>query len=335
MSELETISAERLRCKQIPPIKWILPDILPEGLTILAGAPKAGKSWLALDLCLSVAAQRPMWGKMPAVQGDVLYCALEDSDRRIQDRFSQLWNTDSTRGELWPSNLYFAYKLDALDGDIMQQLRKWFDEHPQTKLIVIDTLGRIRKPVKNESYNKDYNDLAAVKSIADATGCAVVVVHHLRKMYSTDPFDRISGTQGILGAADTAWILTRERKTTDGKLAITGRDVEEAEFALRFGDCRWELMSEDAENYDLMQNPVLRFVAQIPDCTQKSAESFSRDYEHFCNKAGIQSGLTTKRPDIAFSRKWNAVISDFWRVGKTATKLHTRIGTEYLITDAV
>ena len=331
---LESISAFELERKTIEPIRWIVDGLIPQGLTILAGAPKAGKSWLALDLCLSVALGDPLWGRRvdPNV-GDVVYLALEDSDRRLKDRMQKVLD-----GRKAPSNLYFITEAPPIDGGLFPQMEYLLDCQPNTSLIVIDTLGRIRQSSSRDGYQKDYAEMSALKHLADSQkhGCAVVAVHHLRKMRAFDPFDMISGTNGIMGAADTALVLQRSRQSTDGRLAITGRDLDEAEFALKFTEkCRWELISEDAKAYDFKNDPLVKFLTDLPAedgiAFQGFAEELTIEYQGYCRKNKLKDGLTDIKPSIALSRKLNGISSELWRCRKKMTTQHTNRGTMIFI----
>lgn len=320
---LESFSAYDLQRRDIPPIRWIINGLIPQGLTILAGAPKAGKSWLALDLCLSVARSDPFWGRdTTPMPGSVIYLALEDSDRRLKSRMQKVLD-----GRDAPTNLHFITEAPPLNGGLVEQMQQLFDWKPDTSFVVIDTLGRIRQASKLDGYQKDYGELSALKRLADAQNCGIVVVHHLRKMQGSDPFDRISGTNGIMGSADTAMVLTRERKESEGRLNITGRDLDEAELVLKFSDsCRWELLSDDAKGYDFMGDPLVKYISQL-DYYQGFAEEIAADYKAFCQKEGLSHGLSDTKPSISLSRRLNAISGDLWRCRKQISSTHTSKGS--------
>lgn len=237
------ISASDLVTKVFPEPRWAVPGLIPEGATLLVGAPKRGKSWLLLGLGIAVAAGGRAIGKLPVQGGDVLLLCLEDSQRRLQER---LWRT--LDGEAAPSRLYLgtAWPLLSQGGD--QQLAAWLTEHPDTRLVGIDVLARLRPPTrdKGDLYQKDYDTMAAFKQVADAYGVALVVVHHSRKADADDPLDTISGTAGLAAAADTALILKREKGKAEASLYVRGRDVAEADYTLGFDPvtCRWSLLGD-------------------------------------------------------------------------------------------
>lgn len=225
-------TASDLLKKELPPVQFIVAGLLPHGLTLLASPPKYGKSWFVLDLCLSVASGRSFLGYNTNKSG-CLYLALEDSENRLQDRVRKV-----LQGETAPENFYYALQSNDLAHGLIGQLEQFIEHVPGVKLIVIDTLQKVRGMMNrcDNAYSQDYNDAGALKSFADTHNLCVLLVHHLRKMSDdSDPFNRISGTNGILGAADTAITLTRTKRS-DGEttLSLTGRDVDSSELILQF-----------------------------------------------------------------------------------------------------
>jgi RecA-family ATPase len=240
-----SITAAALQCKQFPEIGWVLEGILPEGLTLLVGKPKVGKSWLALELSLGVAdGGFVMTAIRPACTGDVLYLALEDNQRRLQKRSTKL------RGALkgiWPARLTLVTQWRRLDKGGLEDIVEWCDSVVNPRLIVIDTLQKI-KPIKsNAGYAEDYDALQALQQFAGERGIAILILHHQRKMEADDPLDTVSGTLGLAGSADTTLVLNR---TAQGiTLYGRGRDIEEFERAMQFdrGSCRWRLLGDAEE----------------------------------------------------------------------------------------
>jgi hypothetical protein len=247
----ETMSAAELMSKELPPAKWAVSDVLPEGVTILGGKPKMGKSWLALGLCVSVAAGGYAFGKIAAERGGALYLGLEDQERRLQRRLKKV-----LAGEDAPDGLEVAWSWPRLDQGGVESLRKYIEDRPQTRLVVVDTLKKIR-PRESGSrgiYDLDYEALEPLLPLAGQYGIAILVVHHLRKLEAGDPFDMISGSTGLTGGVDGALVLKRDRGKQDATLAIDGRDIEEpTELALRWDAdiASWSLMG-DAEEYRLV-----------------------------------------------------------------------------------
>lgn len=241
---LSTISAAALQGKDIPPIRWIVENLIPAGLNILASPPKYGKSWAVLDLGLAVTAGGRFLGYQTN-PCEVLYLALEDSERRLKSRMIKL-----LAGKNAPAGFHFATAAHDMDNGLFDELEGFLKAHPKTGLIIIDTLQRVRGAVhgKEGAYAADYREVGGLKAFADRYGIAVLLVHHLRKMADdSDPFNRISGTNGLMGAADTALVLTKEKRGDENAtLSIVGRDVESSDTVLRFNKdtCRWENLGD-------------------------------------------------------------------------------------------
>ncbi len=237
--KLDTMDAETLMTTPMEPLKFIVSGLLPQGLHVLAGSPKIGKSWLALWICLQVAKGESVWG-FATNKSDVLYLCLEDSFARIQSRLFEI--TDEA-----PPILHFAIMSDAIGSGLEHQIESFIKEHPDTGLIVIDTLQKVRKTVSGNAnpYAADYDDINALKQIADKYKIAIVLVHHLRKTGDADPLNMISGTSGIAGGADTNFVLQKDKRTENtATLICTGRDIEGRELFLEFNRERfvWELL---------------------------------------------------------------------------------------------
>ena len=227
-------SLQDLLSWDLPPVRWAVPDILPEGLTLLAGKPKLGKSWLALSTALAIAAGGVALGKQPVQQGEVLYLALEDNARRLQARSRQLLT--SMTGV--PHGIDFALSWPRLNEGGVECLEAYLKEHPQVRLVVIDTWAKVAPRATNRQssqYAGDYEALTPLKTLADTYHVSILAVHHLRKMGSTDVLDEITGSIGITGAVDGTLILKRDRGQQKATLFVTGRDVEhEQHLALSF-----------------------------------------------------------------------------------------------------
>ena len=215
---------------------YIVEQLLYPGLYILAGASKIGKSWLALDLCLSVAEGEPFL-KHETHKGQVLYLALEDSLLRLQNRLYEFTEEPA-------EGLQFSTLASTIGNGLEQQLEDAKHRLPDLRLIVIDTLQKVRRTV-DAKYGSDYSELGVLKSVADKLCVAILLIHHTRKEYDTDPFNMISGTTGLIGCADGSFVLTREKRSEGvGKLFCTGRDIESAEIAVRFDGHRWSVTDE-------------------------------------------------------------------------------------------
>lgn len=244
----ERINAAALLRETFEPVQWALQGILPEGVSILSGDPKIGKSWLVLQACVSVGCGLPLWpGRAPETRGRALYLSLEDNKRRLRRRLDTLLSSFPQRPAVDLVDMYVEWpKAEA--G--VKRLREWLAAHPDTRLVVIDTVSAFRDadPGKKSAYAHDYAVGEMMKPLAREFSCAVVLVMHNRKAASDDPMQRISGTQGLTGSVDNVLVLTRERGRMDAALFVDGRDIEEAqELALRLDNGRWGCFGTVAE----------------------------------------------------------------------------------------
>jgi RecA-family ATPase len=238
------ITAAELQGKDFPPVRWVVPDLIPEGLTILAGKPKLGKSWLVLDVALAVARGGWTLGDRHCARGSVLYAALEDGQRRLKERMRKVCASES-----WPAGLAFRTEIPNLGAGGLDQLAGWIDGARDPRLIIVDTFAKVR-PAKTRDetqYEADYRAAGLLKTLADKTGVGVIIVHHVRKMEADDPLDAVSGTNGLTGAADTILVLKRDGSGVT--LYGRGRDIEEQELALEFRrqECRWSVLGSADE----------------------------------------------------------------------------------------
>ncbi|SCH96757.1 DNA primase (bacterial type) [uncultured Ruminococcus sp.] len=242
--KLSIISATDLYKADLPPVKFIVKDILPEGTGMVSAPSKTGKSWLVLDMGLSVSAGIPFMGYQTNQCG-VLYLALEDSLARLQDRMKKVLN-----GSPAPEQFYFAIKAPTIDDGLLDLFDLHFKEHPETKLVIIDTLQKVRGQSlpRESSYAQDYREMGIIKNFMDARGVTVFFVHHNRKMIDeSDPFNMISGTTAIMGAADTIMIMTKDKRADQtATLHLTGRDIPQSSIVVKFDkDCwKWYPLGE-------------------------------------------------------------------------------------------
>lgn len=241
------IDAVALAALEFPDPRWVVPGYIPEGLTILAGRPKIGKSWLALGVADAVSRGGMALGKIQVEAGDVLALCLEDNRRRLQGRLRAVWQDAAPS-----ARLHLSTDWPRLDEGGIDRLADWLSHHPSARMVVVDTFAKVRgRPVRDEGvYQGDYAALAPLKSLADEYRVGVVALHHLRKSGADDPLDEISGSTGLTGAADGVVILKRDRSAADGLLFVTGRDVEEQETALQFDAATgaWLLLGDAAEH---------------------------------------------------------------------------------------
>jgi predicted transcriptional regulator len=235
-----------LAAKKLPAPRWVIEGLLPAGLSVLAGKPKIGKSWLTLDLSLAVAGGGKVLGRYDAKRGAVLHLALEDTERRFQDRLKRALD-----GAPAPDGAHFFNEWRRVEDHGLTALRRWLDQHPDTRLVVVDTLAKMRprQSGKDNLYRADYEAIEQLKRVADEHSVGIVVVHHERKATADDHLDRVSGSTGLTGAADTILTLARERGQMDAVLSVTGRDVEEQELALSMDPrtMRWASRGDAAD----------------------------------------------------------------------------------------
>ncbi len=277
-------SLQELLSWELPPVRWAIPDILPEGLTLLAGKPKLGKSWLALSTALAIAAGGVALGTQPVAKGEVLYLALEDNARRLQARSRQLLT--SMTGV--PQGIEFALSWPRLDAGGVDCLEAYLKAHPDVRLVVIDTWAKIAPRANNRQcsqYAGDYEALTPLKALADTYHVSILAVHHLRKMSASDVLDEITGSIGITGAVDGTLILKRERGRQEATLFVTGRDVEqEQNLALSFDatTALWTLVgiAEEVTRTRERQEILDLLTGQLPDgmCPREIAEALDKNY---------------------------------------------------------
>ena len=257
INRLQTIDADTLQSTAYEPVSFVVDDLLPQGLHLLAGAPKIGKSWLALWLAVTVAKGEAVWG-MGVKQGTTLYLCLEDSTLRIQNRLFEI--TEDA-----PANVHFTTNSDTLGKGLEEQLCSFLSEHPDTVLVIIDTLQMIRSAGYDNTYANDYRDLSALKRIADAHGIAILLIHHLRKELADDVFSRISGTTAISGAVDSSFTLVEDKRGSGkAKLSCIGRDIEYRELTLeRNAENVWELVSDSRTQPELLGGQIVILLSEL------------------------------------------------------------------------
>ncbi|MER0446591.1 AAA family ATPase [Streptomyces sp. Edi4] len=263
-------TADQLMAADFPEPKWAVPGILAEGVSLLAGPPKVGKSWLSLGLGLSVAAGGNAFDSVPVQGGPVLYLALEDTPRRLQTRMGKLLG-----GQKAPAGLTLVTECPPFPQGGVEAIAGWLDRNPDARMVVIDVFAKMRgqAPQGASAYDADYVAVGYAKRLADHYGIAVVLVHHVRKMASEDFLAEVSGTNGIAGAADATLVLKRARGQADGILHVTGRDVDEAEYALQFqaASGAWHLLDGPVTDHTVgdTRAAILKFVRANPGAKPK------------------------------------------------------------------
>jgi hypothetical protein len=234
------ITAQELSEKSFPPLQWLVEGILPQGTYLLSARPKVGKSWLALDFAVSVANGQPVLGRKTA-QGKAIYLALEDNQRRLQDRLKIL----RPDGSYATPNLILHTEWHAFNEGGLERLEELIQEE-KPKLIVIDTLAKVRPPSSSQAYQSDYKALAPLTSLANKYQCCILIVTHNRKGKSDgDALEQVSGTLGLTGAVDGALIIDGNRSDKQYKLSLIGRDIpNDDELAIALEGGIWKMLGQ-------------------------------------------------------------------------------------------
>ena len=278
-------SAAALRTKIFPPLQYVVPGYVPEGLTLFAGRPKIGKSWWLLQASLAVSSGKPWWDSEPCEPSDVLYLALEDNERRLQSRITKLVGYSQE----WPARLDYATEWPRMDNGGLHQIRRWLDKAPNPRLVNVDVVAKIRAPrgTGQSPYESDYAAVSGLQRIASDYRVAIIGACHLRKQGAEiDPFEKVSNTFGFTGAADTVLILDRDSNGVT--LYGRGRDIPEIEKAVRFDNdsCQWLLLGEAEEARRtnerskilsvLIEAPEPMSPKEIADCTGMNANNVTQ-----------------------------------------------------------
>ena len=236
----------------------IIDGLLYSGLYLFVGSPKIGKSFLMAQLAYHISTGTPIWNYKVS-KGTVLYLALEDDYSRLQKRLYQMFGTDSA------DNLYLSVSASQLNDGLDKQLESFITKHADTKLIIIDTLQKVREVSSDYSYSNDYEIISSLKKFADNNKICMILVHHTRKQKSDDSFDMISGTNGLLGAADGAFVLQKEKRTANAAtLEISGRDQQDQKLYLNRNpdNLIWELERTETELWKEPPEPLLQVISQ-------------------------------------------------------------------------
>jgi RecA-family ATPase len=242
----DSINAETLLGMDFAPLEYVIPGYVVEGLTVLAGKPKLGKSWWAYDASIAVATGGKAMGSVDCEQGDVLYLALEDNRRRVKDRLLTLCPAQKVQN-ISLDRLSVRTIAPRIDTGLLVELDKWRFASVNPRLVIIDVFLKVRPPRKKgeDPYSSDYDAVTPLQRYASEHRLAIVLVTHTRKMAADDPLEAVSGTNGVTGAADAVLVLNRDAKGTT--LYGRGRDIEEIETAMRFDNGRWSVLGDGDE----------------------------------------------------------------------------------------
>ena len=302
MEKLHLISADTLFYQPLDHPNMLIDGILSNGLAILSGDSKIGKSWMVLWLCLKISRGEPVWG-LPTAKTDVIYLALEDNDWRIQQRMQDLV-------DIPPDNLHFGFSCGKLGAELESQIKAVLEDNPNTGLLFIDTLQMVRDNVSSRvnAYAQDYKDLSALKKIADDHKMCIFLVHHNRKEHDgSNVFNDMTGSTGIAGVADTCMVLRKEdRFGNDAVLSITGRDIEEKRLKLVMQKHVWEVTAA-LDTSALRREPGPHFLFQIADYLLKEMSFTGTVTELLAaigdetTKANVASKLITRHFNEVFA----------------------------------
>ena len=258
-SYLKTVTMNELYDTVYQSSPPIIEGLLNAGANLFVGAPKVGKSFMMAQLAFHVSTGIPLWG-YPVRRGTVLYLALEDDYGRLQKRLYKMFGTESAE------DLFFSVSAGQLGNGLDEQLNRFVSEHRDTRLIIIDTLQKVREAGgENYSYANDYDIITRLKSFASSAGICLLLVHHTRKQPSSDKFDMISGTNGLLGAADGAFLLQKEKRTADtATLDVSGRDQQDQRLHLVRNNetLAWDFVRTETELWKESPEPLLEEVAK-------------------------------------------------------------------------
>jgi RecA-family ATPase len=259
-SYLKTVSMSELYDTVFQSKPPLVEGLLYPGTYIFAGAPKLGKSFLMAQLSYHISTGTPLWN-YPVRKGSVLYLALEDDYRRLQERLYRMFGTQIS------DNLHFSVSANQIGKGLDEQLKGFITAHPDTNLIIIDTLQKVREMSgDNYSYASDYEIIARIKRFTDQYGVCVLLVHHTRKQNADDKFEMISGTTGLLGSADGGFILQKEKRTSNkATLEVSGRDQPDQKFHLSRNPqtLLWELETAETELWKEPPEPLLEKLAEF------------------------------------------------------------------------
>lgn len=252
-----TIDGDTLMSMPLQPINLIIDTLISQGLSILAGASKTGKSWLALWLSVMVAKGKDVWGRK-VKQGTTLYLCLEDNTVRIQNLLFEI--TEDA-----PPSVHFTTEALTIGQGIEEQIDTFINEHPDTVLVIIDTMQMIRNSGCDTSYANDYRELSVIKKLADKHSIAILLIHHLNKDEDAETFNRISGTTAVQGAPDTSFTLVEDKRGS-GKALLSGigRDIGYREIELKRNDENvWEVVSDSYNQPEMLMDNVIILLSEF------------------------------------------------------------------------
>lgn len=299
---LHTVSMTELYDTVYPARTPIVDNFLYGGTYLFVGAPKVGKSFFMGQLAYHVAMGIPLW-EYPVRKGTVLYLALEDDYARLQRRLSSMFGVEST------DNLLFATQAKTLNGGLDLQLELFLKEHTDARLIIIDTLQKVREVGGDRySYSSDYEIVTKLKTFSDQYGICVLVVHHTRKLESEDSFDMISGTTGLLGAADGAFIMHKKKRTENiAVMDIVGRDQPDQELTIECDRerCVWKFQKAETELWKQPPNPLLEAINKLLTEDKPEWEGTATELLQQLPDMQLQANVLSRKLNVANSQLLN------------------------------
>lgn len=324
-------SAAEIAEKTLSPPQMIVEGLLPVGLSTLGGAPKFGKSWMALNLAYSVAEGVPFLNH-PTAQGDALYVDIEGSPYRIKNRMETL-------NYKYPRSLQITHEIRPMGDGFLEDLNWWWEHADFPRLIIIDTIGRL-KSAGNKTMNAYENDskaFAPLQKFALEKKIAILCVTHLKKENSFRPNDvdwieRISGSMGLVACCDAVWALFRKRGESIGYLRTTARDVDAGDLVCRFDNGLWSFVSDDVDNYAFRENPMVKFIMELGHYNGR-ADDLCNKYITFCKNRCLPHGLSETQPENSFGKQMKPLMVQGWRINKSITRERRTDGVYYWIGD--
>lgn len=300
--DLETVSMMELYDTAYPPKLPIIDGLLYNGTYLFVGSPKIGKSFFMAQIGYHISKGLPLWG-FSVRQGTVLYLALEDDYARLQRRLSGMFGVECA------DNLYFATQAKTLNEGLDRQLEGFLKEHKDARLIIIDTLQKVREVGGDRySYSSDYEIVTKLKSFSDKYGICLLVVHHTRKLESEDSFDMISGTNGLLGAADGAFIMHKKKRTdNEAVMDIVGRDQPDQELTIEFDRerCVWKFKKAETELWKQPPNPLLEAINVFLTEDRQAWEGTATELVKQLPDIQIQANVLSRRLNTVNSQLLN------------------------------
>ena len=302
--DIQSMTMEELFETSFPPKSALINGLLYSGTYIFAGAPKVGKSFLMLQIAYHVATGTPLWG-FSVLQAGVLYLALEDDYSRLQERLYRMFGVEAT------TSLHLAINANKLADGLVEQIAGYIRKQEDIRLVIIDTLQKVRDgSSEGYSYANDYDSITKLKKYSDQTGVCILIVH----LESSDPYERISGTNGLLGAADGGFILSKDRRTDDtATLEVVGRDQEELTITLKKDreSLTWELENMETYPFQPPPDPLIVAIAQFMDGREQWT--------------GIASELLAQLPDVDLAA--NTLIR---KLNVLSGELYNQFGISYI-----